>query len=246
MAPLVASSANDQQPRLPQYYGTSPVCVCVCYAACFPNMHVIFTVALLLCINVHLLLSCFQPARNHFDTCRRRGRSDFVCLHVQPTKPKPDGMDLNHWASGGSWNPYGRPAKKCKVEPRKRPLCLGFLVLNAIKAGEVKQYQMFVQPTDTTPGVWKNLVQIFYKHPGSRDSGDGVITYMGMNDATIIPSGMVGKCKLETVKTLLRTIMAEANLVTDQTQNHPVKLKCVNFMITIIADSEGNDWLTPS
>jgi len=29
MAPLVVSSANDEQPRLPQYYGTSPVCVCV-------------------------------------------------------------------------------------------------------------------------------------------------------------------------------------------------------------------------
>jgi hypothetical protein len=209
-------------------------------------MHVISTLVLLLCMNIHLLLSCFATRKKSFSNMLRAGSSDFVCLHVQPTKPKPDGMDLNDWASGGSYNPYGKAAKKCKLEPRKRPLCLGFLVLNAIKAGEVKQYQMFVQPTDTTPGVWDNLVQIFYKHPGSRDSGDGVITYMGMNDVTIHASGMVGKCKLETVKTLLRTIMAEANLVTDKTQNHPVKLKCVNFMITIIADSEGNDWLTPS
>jgi len=154
-------------------------------------------------------------------------------------------MDLHNWAAGGSYNPQGRSAKKYKPAKRVRPLCLGFLVLNAINAGEVKQYQMFVQPTDTTPGVWKNLVNIFYAHPGSRESGDGVKTYMGMNDVTIMTSGMVGTCQLTNVKKLLCTIMVEANLVTDETRNHPVKLKYVNFMITIIADAAGKDWLTP-
>lgn len=169
---------------------------------------------------------------------------------MQPTQAKPDGMDLQDWFTGCSYNPAGRKAKKCKMEKRQAPLCLGFLVINAIDPHDVKQYQMFVQPKDTTAGVWKNLVQIFYKNTGSRESGGGVQTYMGINNITILPTGIVGTgldhtriLNLVHVKKLFRTIMLPANLVTDDTRPHPVKLKYVNFFVTIVQGAQGEDWM---
>ena len=141
-------------------------------------------------------------------------------------------MDFNNWATGCGYNPAGKPAKKCKLPPRRTPLCLGFLVINACNNSNVQQYQMFVQQKDTTPGVWKNLLKIYHNHPGSYESGSGVVTYTGINDATILDTkmvGSIGKAHVEHVKNLLRTIMAPDNLITEQSQPHHVQLKYVNF-----------------
>ena len=169
-----------------------------------------------------------------------------IFLHVQPTQAQPVGMDFGDWASGCGYNPAGRRANKCKVEPRGIPLCLGFLVMNACSSSEVKQYQMFVQEKDTTSGVWKNLVKIFYAHPGSMESGGGVKTYTGINGETILDTGLVGSvggASVGQVKDLFRTIMVPANLITERTQPHPVKLKYVNFFVTIIRGTKKIDWL---
>jgi len=118
--------------------------------------------------------------------------------------------------------------------------------MNACNISGVEQYQMFVQEKDTTPGVWKNLVKIFKHHPGSRESGGGVKTYTGINDVTILDTGMVGNvggASVEHVKDLFRTIMVPANLITEKTQPHPVKLKYVNFFVTFIRGTKKMDWL---
>jgi len=169
-----------------------------------------------------------------------------IFLDVQPTQARPDGMDFFDWATGCGYNPAGRQANKCKLEPRVKPLCLGFLVMNACKISVVEQYQMFVQESDTTSGVWKNLVKIFYAHPGSMESGGGVKTYTGINDKTILDTALVGNvggASVEHVKDLFRTIMVPVNLITEQTQPHPVKLKYVNFFVTIIRGTQKIDWL---
>jgi len=167
-------------------------------------------------------------------------------LLAQPTQAKPDGMRLVDWATGCGYNPAGKPAKKCAMPPRRTPLCLGFLVIDACKDGQVQQYQMFVQQKDTTRGVWQNLLKIYRDHPGSHESGRGVKTYTGIDDVTILHTGMVdgvGKAPVEHVKNLLRTIMAPANLITEQTQPHHVQLRYVNFFVTIIKGTKHRDWL---
>jgi len=169
-----------------------------------------------------------------------------IFLRVQPTQAKPDGMPFVNWASGYGYNPAGRAAKKCKKEPRVTPLCLGFLVMNACNIRGVEQYQMFVQERDTTPGVWKNLLKIYHEHPGSTESGGGVKTYTGINGETILDTGLVGSvggASVGQVKDLFRTIMVPANLITERTQPHPVKLKYVNFFVTIIRGTKKIDWL---
>jgi len=155
-------------------------------------------------------------------------------------------MRLVDWATGCGYNPAGKPAKKCKMPPRHIPLCLGFLVIDACNSSKVQQYQMFVQQKDTTRGVWQNLLKIYRNHPGSYESGKGVKTYTGIDDVTILDTGMVGsvgKARVEEVEDLLRTIMAPANLITDKTQPHHVQLRYVNFFVTIIKGTKKIDWL---
>jgi len=48
---------------------------------------------------------------------------------------------------------------------------------------------------------------------------------------------------VEQVKDLFRTIMVPANLITESTQPHHVKLKYVNFFATIIRGTKKMDWL---
>jgi len=169
-----------------------------------------------------------------------------MVMFSQPTQAKPDLMPFVNWASGYGYNPGGRAANKCKKEPRVTPLCLGFLVMNACNISGVEQYQMFVQETDTTSRVWKNLLKIYHAHPGSTESGGGVKTYTGINDKTIMDTGLVGSvggASVEQVKDLFRTIMVPANLITESTQPHHVKLKYVNFFVTIIRGTKKMDWL---